>query len=37
MKNPVSRQSFLWNVGIGSLGAVAAESWGQAAQPPGFF
>ncbi len=33
MKNPVSRRSFLWNAGIGSLAAVAAESWGQAAQP----
>ena len=33
MKNPTSRRSFLWNVGAGSLAAVAAESWAQAAQP----
>ena len=27
MKNPASRRSFLRNVGIGSLAAMAAESW----------
>ena len=32
MKNAASRRSFLRNIGISSLAAMAAESWGQAAQ-----